>query len=444
MSESKSMRKKSFFGLGLILSLALWPSLSWAAVPGTPVLLSPTNNAKGYNKDITVVYWSKVAGIARYDVNLRVGNNHFTNDDRQTTENGWHEYNNYITPSQAKTSGTSGINGLVANTTYFWQVRACAEATGDNSCGNWSATYKFTTAGNPTSVVLSFPVSEKTVNGSKVYEKIYKNVPKDFKWNISSDVVYSEVKFFASTDGNCGTDAFATYKTSAKTINSGILAGTGSGLVCWQVVAYSNSGSKASDIKKFNLVDSFLAAPEALFAQTGFDNAMFYWTKNGGSGSTIEVSKDSNFNDKASQEVTGENNFLWSSGTDAIYAYVSNLSLAGKNIYWRVKTGTSAWSKTKTFKSNFLVSPTLVWPKGNQITASSSILKWSSNANAKLFKLHVAGESVDYTAYTTVSNYRLPSSGLNWVVGQVYNWNVTAINNFAESAVSADQTFTAK
>lgn len=449
------MSKKSLFGLGLIFALILLPSLALAA-PATPTLISPSNNAKNYNHSVTTLYWSKISGDnIYYEVEIRTDNNAFTAADQiKDYNNGgtWYNTNNYVNPSQVITSTISA--GLELGKTYFWHVRAC-----DTVCGNWSQAYKFTTAGNPAKPSLISPKVTSKNSGTPVvttytYQTIYKNKPQDFKWSVASDVIYSEIQVYkAYVASNTSAPTCSTVdvvmpwlKVSGNSVTSAILnninLSTNGEYYCWDVKATNNIDTGApSDHQYFRLKEPVID-PSNIFAQAGFGGALFYWTKTGGINPTIQVSTKESFADKAEQSFTDPNNYMWVfSGT--LFDYVK--SKPQTTLFWRVKTADSGWSKAKIFKSNFLKAPVLSWPKGQTITATSSVFKWSASPSAKFYKLEVSEASAISslkTVYLTTASYKIPT---DWKLpAGVYKWTVTAFNDFGQSDTPGTETFTAQ
>lgn len=452
------MSKKSLFGLGLIFALVLLPSLVLAAdAPATPTLISPSNNAKNYNHTVTTLYWSKIPGATRYELEIKKDNNGFTTSDKQKVEVGdypWYESNNYINPSQVWTTNIpTSDGGLKAGTTYFWHVRACNGATAA-SCGNWSPAYKFSTASNPAKPTLSSPkYSSKTVNSVTTYSypTIYKNKLQELKWNAVNGLTYSMVKVYEASIPNFNTapSCTATEKISIKaegnTIGSGILSNLTAGNYCWKVTAYNNVGASTESDPQFLILKDSIINPENIFAQTGFSAAVFYWTNNGGSNPTIMVSTKESFpsgNDSVSQTLTSTQNFAWLGSGSALYDFIK--ARPNVNLFWKVKTVDSGFSKAKAFKSNFLKDPVISWPKGQTITATSSVFKWAVSPGAKFYKLTILdGDDVEIkTTYSTSPTYKIPS-GWNLAPGS-YTWKVKAINDFGESGDAIDGSFIAQ
>ncbi|MFA5162934.1 MAG: hypothetical protein WC441_00215 [Patescibacteria group bacterium] len=443
------MSKKSLFGLGLIFALVLLPSLSFAA-PATPTLVSPSNNAKNYNHTVTTLYWSKIPGAARYELQIRKDNNGFTDSDSVTDANGWLNTNNYINPGQVTTANIPFLTGgLEPNKTYFWHVRAC-DAT---DCGNWSPAYKFSTAASPAKTTLSSPkFTSKTVNGVTTYSypTIYKNKPQEFKWNMTNGSTYSVLRVYAATIPNftsapvCSITEKINIKLEGTAIGSGILSNTPAGNYCWTVTTYNNVGPGAESDPQFFILKNSIINPENIFAQTGFSSAVFYWTNNGGTNPTIAVSTKESFpNDvnSTSEDIVGASNFAWLSSGSYVYDFIK--THPNVNLFWKVKTADSGWSKARAFKSNFLKDPVISWPKGQTITATSSVFKWAASPGAKFYKMTVSdANGVVKTVYSTNSTYKIPS-GWNLSAG-AYTWKLTAINDFGESGEVTGGSFTAQ
>lgn len=425
------MFKKLLFILALAFSLALLPNLAKAAVAG-PNLISPANNAKNYNAKATMIYWARVSGATSYDVQLHEGDNDFVGT---------------ITVSGDRNYLTMGEASLGNGKTYYWRVRSKI----GEVFSNWSGAYKFTTATVPATPILNFPI-KKVVSVNNAYTTIYNNAPKDFSWKIvGSDVLFSKVIMYSADapttgDPSCGAEALNINVKGGK-LSSNVLASLDDGYYCWKVIVYSNIGEKESTKNYFKFSSAGIN-PEPIFAQTGLNGALFYWTKTG-------PAPDWTYKFRVSLKSSMEDAIYYSDLTipynyqEVSSGVVYNLikSNPGKTIYWQVANSGGDYTKVKSFKSNFLATPVITWPKLDTtiVTATSSVLKWVGSAGAKFYKVEVknADNSFSKTYYSTGTSYAIPKNQ-GFSSNTSYSWSVTAYSDFAISTLSTPGAFKTK
>ncbi|MCX6798249.1 MAG: hypothetical protein NTX66_03510 [Candidatus Falkowbacteria bacterium] len=436
------MLKKISFGLGLIFSLALLPSLVSAA-PAAPTLISPANNAKNYNPSVTSLYWANVPGATNYDVQIQADNNNFsTFPDPPFTSvppNFWVDQN-YLLPTQLVDG--NGSQYLTANQIYYWRVRAELGATTTTS--NWSSSFKFTTASGPSAPSLLFPI-KKTSGDNPI---IYKDQPKDFSWKINGSGILFNKLIVYTTDaaGACTTTEALNLMVGGTKISSNILAKLDNGKYCWQIVSFNNLGQISSSKSDYFELRSSGLTPEQIFAQTGFNGVLFYWNRIDTAGQYMIKVSDKSKMENAATTTVDNLNYLFQSTSGNLYDKIK--TNAGKTLYWQVGSA-NKWSKVKPFKSNFLKPFAITSPINNpSITATSSVLKWVAQPGVKFYKVEItpaAGGNPIKTDYTGGSTYKIPG-GISWAPNTGYTWKVTAYNDFdkIESAASPAGSFTTK
>jgi len=425
--------KKLIFGLGLAFSLALLPGLVSAAF-GTPVPLSPKNNAVGYNVNTTFLQWTMVPGANGYLLQVKKGNNNFGDS---------------IVVNNANYKIAKGVAG-VANDggTYYWRVKV------DDADANWSSTFKFSSSPTAKSATIVFPKLSK--NTPPVINLNAKETT--FSWKNDKNTAYNEVEMYMATQNadtkkwTCGGDPVLvpspTFTTTSFSSNLLIKYELLSDYYCWQVVSYTNDGNPTNSTQDYFKLNSFnqdgLLRINPIFAQYNFDRVAMYWSRVKGSGGEekykVKVSINAKF-DPAATQVVNDNYLVTHEGE--VYDYVK--VNANKKLYWQVGIGEkpSIWSKVASFQPSFLGKSTLLSPKTNTSGKATLVpFTWSKGVGeASFYKLEFKmGTAVKNTYYTTNRSFK-PAVTEVFDAG-VYTWTVTAYNNNSISEPSEPFTFT--
>jgi len=362
-------------------------------------LVSPTNNSTNIAYQPTFV-WQSINMSTHYELMI-ADNSSFNN------------------PIVHKTTlvGTSytltGAEQLASNKTYYWKVRAWD----DNSFGQWSAVWQFTTQSNlPAKVTLLSPsngATNQSLSGS-------------LSWQATANTI--DYSLEVSTVSNFATTVISEILTGTSYNYSGLNNAT---TYYWRVRARNNDGyGPWSDVWQFTTivpVPNKVTLSSPANNSTGLNTSLIvYWNSVlYASGYDLQVSLNSTFT-SLTYDITNITNLNYS---------ISGLT-AGTTYYWRVRArniaGVGPWSDTWNFatQANLPVKVVLVSPANNSTNLPNNPqLKWNAANYADSYKLQVATDNsftnlVVNQSGLTGTTYDL--SGLNY--NQTYYWRVRGTN----------------
>ena len=307
----------------------------------------------------------------------------------------------------------TGAELLASDKLYYWKVRAWD----DNSFGQWSDTWQFTTQSNvPDKVTLLTPINGAT----------NQSISGTLTWQATSNTI--DYTLEVSTVSNFASTVISEVLTGTSYNYSGLNNAT---TYYWRVRARNNDGyGQWSDTWSFTTIVPIpgqvtLSSPAN--NSTGQNTSLFVYWNSVLHASTYElqVATDAGFSNLI-LDLTNLTNLNYS---------ISGLS-AGTTYYWRVRArnvaGVGAWSDIWNFTTQFnlpdqvtLLSPvdyTLNMPTNPQ-------LKWNAANYSDSYKLQVATDAgfsnlVVNESGLTGTTYNL--SGLNY--NQMYYWRVRGTN----------------
>jgi hypothetical protein len=388
---------------------SVW-SFTTIAIPGTPTLTSPSNNATNQSTALTL-NWSTVTSASTYNVLVSTSAS-FTS----------------TVASQTGVAGLSAsVSGLAAGTPYYWEV----SATNAGGTGGWSNVWSFTTIAIPGMPTLALP-SNNVTNQSTALTLNWNTVMGAASYNVLVSTSASFTSTVASQTGIAGLSASV----------SGLANSTP---YYWEVSATNAGGTSAwSGVWSFTTIIATPVAPSLALPLNNAVNQSTSPTLSWGvvAGATLYsvlVSTSTSFVTTVTSQT----------GITGLSALVSGLA-NGTPYYWEVNatnaSGTSAWSSIWSFTTIIATSgaPTLVSPTDSATNqATSPTLSWSTVTGAASYNILVSSVSnfgSTVSSQTGLTTLFATVSGL--ANAALYYWEVNATNAGGTGVWSSVWSFT--
>jgi fibronectin type 3 domain-containing protein len=380
-------------------------------IPPAPVLISPVNDAVDQLTALTLS-WNPAAGAETYTVQVA------TMSDFSST---------FVNQSDV-TATSLQIDGLDAERTYYWRVRARNEF-GD---GNWSQVWNFTTrTGIPAAPALTSPENE-SINVATSLQVQWQASPGADSYRVQ----LSTVQDFSSTVLNVGSITGMSHQVNG--LNN-------STTYYWRVNATNESGTSSwSTVWSFTTI---IAVPDVPVLTAPAHQATGVSTKplldwnaaNRAETYQVQVASDTVFNSIV----------LNVDEIDSTSYWISEELEPFTTYYWRVNAenigGTSGWSTIFSFTTGqaFPVAPTLVSPANGGTEVVNALMLWNAVATATQYRLQISTSS-DF-ASTIVDNASITNTffeATNLQKFTQYYWRVRAISEVGAGDWSATWSFT--
>ncbi|MCI0707642.1 MAG: FG-GAP-like repeat-containing protein [Ignavibacteriae bacterium] len=387
---------------------------SFTTLPSThaaPLLASPNDGVINQSTN-AMLTWNSVSGALSYHLE-------FSDDNTFTT----------VQLDSAGLADTSfALNGLDANTTYFWRV----SATNNAGEGSNSVIRSFTTLPEPPAAPLLA-------------------LPADGSIDLATDIILTWNTILLVTSYRLQLSDDSTFATSL--IDENALADTTydtSGLSLGTTYFWRVSATNAGGTGVFSPVRSFatlpvvpsspvLATPLDLSIDQALSLALTWSAILGADSYHVQVATDSAFSALTSDQagISGTELALSGLSTSTVY-------------YWRVNAtntgGTGAFSTVRKFTTLPPVSatPTLTTPlNGGVDIALNPTLSWNPCIDALSYQLQVSTDSAFSTTVFDQSGIAATSQSLSGLSpATVYYWRVNAANAAGTSPFSIYNKFT--
>lgn len=338
-------------------------SSTGCAIPSNLTTSSITSNS-------AIISWSAVSGANNYTVQYKV-----------STSGTW------VTLSPVTTTSLS-LTGLLAFTTYNWQVKA--------NCSEYSATQSFTTL---QSSGCSAPANLQTSSIT--------NSSANLSWGAVSGAISYTVQYKVSSATSWNT---LSPVTGTSTSLTGLLSST---TYSWQVKA--NCSDYSASINFTTLQSSGCSAPINLTTSNITNNsALLSWSAvSGATNYTLQY------------KLASSN--VWITLITLTQTSITFNGLASSTTYnWRVKANCSDYSSAATFTT--LSSSNCSTPTGlttSNITSTSALLSWGAVSGASNYTIqYKLGSSSTWTTLITITSTSITFTGL--APSTTYNWRVKA------------------
>lgn len=338
-------------------------STSGCNVPGNLGSSSITSSS-------AVLNWAAVSGATNYTVQYK-----------QSTGSIW--------TSLAPVTGTSlNLSGLLAATTYNWQVKA--------NCSIFSATQSFTTlSSGGCNAPINLQSSSITSTSAVV------------SWTLVSGALNYTVQYKMA---NSSVWISLPNVTGTSTTITGLVALTNYN---WQVKA---NCSVYSIIASFTTLQSGSCSAPINLTTTNItsNSALLSWSPvNGATNYTLQY------------KLTSSN--VWITLITISYTSITINGLTPSTTYnWRVKASCSDYSAATTFTTSGTgecISPTGL--NTSSITQNSALLSWSSVSGASNYTIqYKVASSSNWISFTTTTSTSISLTGLS--ASTNYNWQVKA------------------
>jgi predicted small secreted protein len=390
---------------------APWTFTTIVAVPGTPILASPSSSATNQPLSMSLS-WNASTGASTYRVQLSTNAS----------------FSDTLVDDSTLTLLTKAIGPLFTSATYFWRVNA--KNAGGTSA--WSSVWSFTTIPPAPAVpTLSSPANSAT------------NQPlsTSLAWNAVSGASTYHVQMSTSAAFSDTVADDSTLTVPSKSIAPLSTSKT----FYWRINAKNPGGTSAwSSVWSFTTIPPVAGAPVPLSPSNSAQNQLISLTLswNAVTGAVTyrtQVASDTGFTSIVNDD----------SSLTAPSKAIGPLS-TGTTYYWRVNAknpgGTSAWSEKWCFTT---IPPapgiaTLISP--NDATGNVSVnpvMTWNHVSGAATYRLQIGADSLFNTIImqdSTLTDTSKTCAALN--NDTKYFWRVNATNAGGTGAWSSARRFT--
>jgi phosphodiesterase/alkaline phosphatase D-like protein len=386
-----------------------------------PILIAPANQAVGVARTV-VLSWGAVTGAARYHAQLATAETFATP----------------IFTADSLTSTSTTVTGLLANTRYFWRVRAINAAT-PAVASAWSTVWSFTTAAESPALpapILTAPANQATSVARPVVLS-WTAVTGAARYYVQVATVESFATLVHSTDSATATSVSLTgllantrYFWRVRAINAATPAVASAWSTVWSFTTAAESPALPAPILTAPANQATSVARPVVLSWTAVTGAARYYV----------------------QVTTVESFATLVHSTDSATATSVSLTglLANTRYFWRVRAINAAtpavasawstvWSFTTAAESATLPAPILTAP-ANQATnvARPVTLSWTAVTGAARYYVQVATvESFATLVHSTDSATATSVSLTGLLANTRYFWRVRAINAATPAVASA-------
>ncbi len=361
-----------------------------------PSLVTPVNNSINISLNPTL-NWSSTLGADTYTLQVSTNSN----------------FTSIVFQQDGITQNSAQVTGLLANTKYYWRVRASNSTT----TTDWSQVWNFTTLPNvPVAPILLSP--QNNITDVELNQTL--------RWNAVNEA--SSYNLQVSLDPNFnGLVASQAGLTNTNYTISGLNHST---KYYWRVNATNIAGNGPwSEVWNFTTMAPIPNPPTIIsptINETNVSrNPLLTWSSvAGASGYDLQVSIYSDFATYAINEIN-----------IVINAYQLSSLFPDRYYYWRVRSrnaaGVSAWV-TGYFKTKPLIlGPTLLEPANySKITSVDAFFSWTPVTGATYYEL-ILSKSSNFSSYiANPKNLTSPNFAIFGLDNSTtYFWKVRAIVN---------------
>ena len=394
---------------------SVWSFTTIPAIPLSPTLSSPANNATDVALNVTL-NWGSVSGATSYHVEVSTAS----------------DFGITIVDKTVTTNSYTFASGELSNSTeYYWRV----SSVNPGGESGWSSVWNFTTIpAIPASPTLSSPANNTTDVSLDV----------TLNWGSVSGATSYHVEVSTASDFST-TVVDKTVTTNSYTFASGELSNDTK--YYWRVSSVNSGGeSGCSSVWNFTTIPAIpasptLSSPANNATDVALDVTMNWGSVSGATSYHVEVSMVSDFGTTVVDKTVTTNSYTFAGGelrNDTKY-------------YWRVSSvnsgGESGWSSAWNFTTIPAIpaSPTLSSPSDNATDVALDVtLNWGSVSGATSYHVEVSMVS-DFG--TTVVDKTVTTNSYTFASGELsnetkYYWCVSSVNSGGESGWSSVWNFT--
>jgi hypothetical protein len=374
---------------------SVWKFTTIVAIPGTPMLSSPTNGVLNQATALTLV-WGTVTSAASYSILVSTSSTFATTVQSHT----------------GLTAASGSVGGLGNSTTYYWE----ASATNAGGTSAWSGIWSFTTIiAAPGAPVLSSPTSGST-NEATALTLAWGTVANAASYGVQ----VSTVSTFASTVSS---------QAGLAAISAAVSDLSNSTTYYWRVNATDVGGTGVwSGVWNFATIVAIPGAPTLASPTNGAGNqatslTMSWSAVTGAASYNVLVSTVSTFASTVSSQT----------GLASALASVGGLGNSA-TYYWKASAtnaaGTGVWSAVWDFTTIMAAPGALVLSSptsGSTNEATALTLAWGTVANAASYGVQVSASSTFGTTVAAQSGLTTGSATVGGLSGStVYYWRANA------------------
>jgi titin len=386
----------------------IWSFTTIVAIPGAPVLSSPSSGTTGLATPLTVD-WAAVTGATTYTAQVSTVST-FTS----TVFN------------QTGLTMTSAATGVLSGGLYYWRANAKNIA----GTGVWSNVWHFTTLAVPAAPALSLPANDAT-NQATIVAVSWTAATGAASYSVQVSTVSTFASMYSNQTGITATSASETGlsyggSTYYWRVNATNDAGTGIWSGIWSFATLAAPGAPV------------LAAPTNGAAGQAMTPTLSWATVTTAATYTAQVSTVSTFASTVSSQA----------GLAANSAAVTRLS-GGTVYFWRANAanaaGTGIWSGTWSFTTLAApAAPVLVSPtNGAAGQTLAPTFTWAASAGAATYEMQLSTVTTFASTVSSQAGLSATSATVGGLAGGVmYYWKANAANTAGTSTWSNIWSFT--